>query len=229
LHLADARSLVAAVLLAASCDKPTTSTAAPDDGTATEDGMVAISTAAENGQPGPTFWFDAYEVRVEQYAECVAAGACRARSTALSNGKERNTWQACSADPENERNRELPMDCVDYDDAAAYCAWAGKRVPTENDWAWVADCAAKADRAMPRTYTGPVGGKVEPPFTNCLHDLPGNRWEWTSTMRGKHRIVRGGNRYLYDPEYTFASDRIRLRPSQRSFTVGFRCASDHGS
>ncbi|MEI7895116.1 MAG: SUMF1/EgtB/PvdO family nonheme iron enzyme [Myxococcales bacterium] len=31
-----------------------------------------------------------------------------------------------------------PVNCVNWNQAAAYCKWSDKRLPTEEDWEWAA-------------------------------------------------------------------------------------------
>jgi len=66
------------------------------------------------------FEIDRYEVTVAQYRACVAAGKCDV--AALQSGDTRYMID------------ELPMVNVTWHDAASYCRFRGKRLPTEAEW-----------------------------------------------------------------------------------------------
>jgi len=68
------------------------------------------------------FWLDVHEVTVSEYAACVTAGRCSAPNA----GKTCNFGQAGRGDH--------PVNCVDRDQATAFCQFAGKRLPTEAEW-----------------------------------------------------------------------------------------------
>ena len=68
------------------------------------------------------FHIDLFEVTVEEYARCVEAGACGKPGDA---GRCNWNW------PERARH---PINCVSWEQARRYCAWAGKRLPTEAEW-----------------------------------------------------------------------------------------------
>jgi formylglycine-generating enzyme required for sulfatase activity len=67
-----------------------------------------------------SFAIDRHEVTAAEFRRCVAGGGCDV--AALVAGDERYLRD------------EWPMVNVTWQDAADYCAWAGKRLPTEAEW-----------------------------------------------------------------------------------------------
>ena len=83
------------------------------------------------GREGPAhavsiggFWIDQAEVTNAQYRRCVEGGVCSERLTCK---KGEPTY----VDP---AKTDHPVVCVTWDDAQAYCEWAGARLPTEAEW-----------------------------------------------------------------------------------------------
>ena len=85
------------------------------------DGSVLYNVPLQELQVGE-FWIDKYEVTVEQYHACGTAGACTSIGEVA--------WS--DFEPPDEEN--LPVTGVSWQQAESYCAWAGKRLPTEAEW-----------------------------------------------------------------------------------------------
>jgi formylglycine-generating enzyme required for sulfatase activity len=69
-----------------------------------------------------TFWVDSVEVTAGQYTLCVNDGDC------TSPGQQ----PGCNFGLQERSDH--PINCVDYAQAASFCGWAGKRLPTEAEW-----------------------------------------------------------------------------------------------
>jgi formylglycine-generating enzyme required for sulfatase activity len=142
---------------------------------------------------------------------------------------------------------DRPAAFITWDAAAAYAAWAGKRLPTEPEWEFAAR-GGWADAKYPWGNEEPTPERVNfrpsglrhavavgsyAPNPYGLYDLAGNVWEfcqdaWApysdprATQRDR-RVIRGGS---YDGDAF--NLRVTARDSHKSDNpvafVGFRCA-----
>jgi formylglycine-generating enzyme required for sulfatase activity len=138
----------------------------------------------------PTFELTATEVTVAQYQVCVNdGGACTAPATGTTCN-----WN----DPGYE---DHPVNCVDWNQARDFCAWAGGRLPTEAEWEYAArstgpsssftypwgnstatcSYAVMNDGSGSGCGTGRTWSVCSKPAGNTgqgLCDMAGNVWEW---------------------------------------------------
>ncbi|MGC8926285.1 MAG: formylglycine-generating enzyme family protein, partial [Calditerrivibrio sp.] len=180
-------------------------------------------------------------VTVDEYARCVNAGGCT----------QPDTGRYCNYGVDGRGDH--PINCVDWNQANAYCQWAGKQLPTEAQWEkaargtdgriypWGNDWdASKA--CFNQSSTCAVGSYPQGASPYGVMDMAGNVWDWcadwydenyyasspdhnpTGPDSGQYRVVRGGSWGL---DIT-----MRLRASYRWYSVpsggyvdfdGFRC------
>jgi formylglycine-generating enzyme required for sulfatase activity/tRNA A-37 threonylcarbamoyl transferase component Bud32 len=114
----------------------------------------------------PAYCIDRTEVTVMAYAVCVAAGACSAPPRTVKwsayspqNASRYGAWCNGSDRPGH------PINCIDWDAAAAYCAWRGARLPTEAEWEYAA--RGGDDRVYPWGDEPPSATRLDLCGTEC--------------------------------------------------------------
>ena len=163
------------------------------------------------------FWIDRHAVTNEQYLAFVrATGYVTVAERPLDPADFPGAPAACWHRPEGPGSgvhdrAAHPVVQVAYEDAEAYCEWAGARLPTEAQWEaaarggidqaayvwgnepeqpsqrlanyWHGDFPWKAQAGYGTTM--PVGSF--PPNGFGLHDMAGNVWEWTTDWYAEQR------------------------------------------
>jgi len=191
------------------------------------------------------YYLDEHEVTVAEYAAFVRAKKHRPPPV----------WR----DGKPPVGREqIPVADVSWEDAAAYCSWRGKRLPSEAEWEracrgitekqkypW-GDRAPTAKDARFNGLEGPLEVCKLPRSSLGLCDIVGNLWEWTADYygreyyaeaaakdpkgpeKGMYRVLRGGS-WFDGPNFLTCAHRSWARAGERSPNIGFRCAVSFGS
>jgi len=192
------------------------------------------------------FFIDVSEVTNARYQKCVEAGGCTAPASSRSYTRAAYYGSAEFAD--------FPVIQVDWNQAAAFCAWdEGKRLPTEAEWEYAArgsdgrrfpwgnkfDLSLLPAQESDTVAVGRYPGGVSP---FGVYDLAGNVVEWvadwygrgfyaqadsrnpTGPKTGTLRVLRGGSFGNPDGIFYTATRRYQEPPTFHDTDIGFRCA-----
>jgi formylglycine-generating enzyme required for sulfatase activity len=180
-----------------------------------------------------------YPVTVEEYEKYVDDGA-----------PEPEQWDKQILYP----NR--PVVGVSWDQAVAYCKWAGVRLPTEGEW----ERAARGTEGRRYPWSDPDPDPTRANYEdteigaptpvglfplgmapNGIHDLAGNVWEWVADWyAARYGDIEFNPTGPTDGRYRVlrggswyavlgslrGAYRYRGAPSARNVDIGFRCARD---
>lgn len=189
------------------------------------------------------FFIDKTEVTNEEYAKFVAA----------TNAKPPANWNGQKTFPPG--TAKFPVSEITWDEAMAYAKWAGKRLPTEQEWEYAARGSDKRLYPWGNTYdknqlnaerdttkqpdqrrqVGSFPGVS--PFG--VSDMAGNVGEWTGSGYDLYpgsqvqlkpqfqskKIVRGGS-FRDGKDVTTVTARLMSDPTGSGIYIGFRCAKD---
>ena len=185
-----------------------------------------------------SFYLDRTEVAQSTYDRCVRAKKCRSIRT---------RWEM----------KSQPATGLTRENAAAYCAWRKKRLPTHREWLyavrgpdssvlfpWGDDSplvgkkaransgrflpgGGRSDRRDRNKYAGPVEIFKEVKSPFGAINLAGNVREWTSSGGFKDAIVVGGG--WQNAPYQLRSSRLdKVSANTFENDLGFRCALSPG-
>jgi serine/threonine protein kinase/formylglycine-generating enzyme required for sulfatase activity len=179
--------------------------------------------------------------------------------TEVSNAEYRHFCQATGhappQTPDFNAHPDFPVTGVSYQDAAAYAAWANKRLPTEEEWEKAARGSdgrvfpwGDAVWNSPPQHLEPVSAAPERRSPYGAYNMAGNAWEWTESsyspnsedLAAMKRLLGGqsfspswhvmkGGSFSPGGERDFAVfKRRRLPVDARSPWIGFRCVRSAG-
>ncbi|NQT84459.1 SUMF1/EgtB/PvdO family nonheme iron enzyme [bacterium] len=178
-----------------------------------------------------SFYMDKFPVTNKRYREFIRETGHRVPFLKKEEAKKSN-WRGKSY-PKGKAKH--PVVLVSWSDAMAYCHWAGKTLPAEEQW----EKAARGGDG--RVY--PWGDEFDQDKCNNLfseikgttpvdkypqgvspygcYDMAGNVWEWTRSRMRARPVVRGGSFFDGDAEAR-SSLRVLSPPDVKCRNMGFR-------
>jgi formylglycine-generating enzyme required for sulfatase activity len=205
----------------------------------------------------PAFYIDKYEVTNKRYKRFIDATGYKVPwSQDPAVAAYAWNWQTRMY-PEGKGDD--PVVLINWEDARAFCTWAGKSLPSEAQWekaargadgkpypwgnAWEAAKANTIESGVKQT--APAGSFKTDVSEYGVNDLAGNVSEWVEEWfapypgnpmtnyeeRNKYKILRGGS---WDYSHSIANGYHRqyALPQSQMAAIGFRCvkaADDAGA
>ena len=190
----------------------------------------------------PAFRIDKFEVINADFAQFVEATGYQ--TDAEQEGRAKN-WRSAAEGKDNH-----PVVYVSWNDAAAYCQWVGKRLPTEAEWEkaargtdgriypwgneWDPAKANVKETGLRGTATVGSFGAGASPYG--VEDMTGNVWEWTADWYEAYpgsdyqsdyfgqqfRVLRGGG-WFETAEAVRTTARNANSEIAANDDIGFRC------
>ena len=190
----------------------------------------------------PAFEIDLFEVTNAQFAAFVETAGYQTDEEKGGGAGWRSFY--------TEGKDNHPAVKVSWNDALAYCQWAGKRLPSEAEWEkaargtdgrvypWGNDWDPEKANARATGYRGtiPVGSLGAGVSPYGVFDMGGNVWEWTSDWYQPYpgssyqdpyygerfRVTRGGG-WFEEADTVRAANRNSTSPTAANDDLGFRC------
>ena len=212
--------------------------------------LAALPAAAADRVALPGYALDRTEVTIGQFRAFAHATGLTTTAEREGGGFEwaagwtrRPGWTYAAPQGQPGGDSE-PAAHVTWEEARAYCAHAGGRLPSFAEWRAAAYTESRA--APPpgfergRTYPYPSGDSPAglntnrrhhvaagstPPGVNGLQEMGANVWEWVADRRGAEALTAGGS-WWYGPEQARAEGAQWKPAAFFALYVGFRCAYD---
>ena len=203
----------------------------------------------------PGFAIDRTEVTIAQFARFVQATGTVTEAERSGGGFEfvggwqrRPGWAWRTPEGTPPASTLLPAVHLTHAEAAAYCRWAGARLPTAAEWQSAAyieqrtsppapwqrgktypfptgDSPASANTSGPDAWTRAAPAGATAPGVNGLFDMGANVWEWVSDAQGAERRTMGGS-WWYGASQMRADINAWKAADFYAVYIGFRCAQD---
>lgn len=190
------------------------------------------------------FFLDRHEVTNREYGRFLEH--LREAGPTSGEGSADNRRPATWDDPQLNQP-DHPAVGVDFQAAAAYCRWAGKRLPTATEWERAArgregrnypwgdnfekDRCNTVESSSVTDKTWSVGSGSQCITPEGIFDLVGNADEWTAERveardGSDSRVVKGGSWKERGELRGLGYLRLKAAPEYTGEEMGFRCAAD---
>ncbi len=145
--------------------------------------------------------------------------------------------RVAGANPSRYIGQQLPVDQISWHEAQKYCAAAGMRLPTGEEWEYAARGRGSPGQELGAVAwynensadsTHPVGQKGANSYG--LYDMLGNVWEWVqddyqNSSAKSFKRLRGGS--FFNPlRELHVSNFLWATPDTAHRDMGFRCSGD---